>query len=120
MKIFFISVMYLLISSCYVYSPSFQYESSSVGVYSDGRLNVISSSEAKSGESPALKNKCGEIKIPNIGPIPSRPSPEAINAAQNQHDVDILLTDYIKELKAYIKKQQTALETIMTIHKKDC
>ncbi len=120
MKIFFISVMYLLISSCYVYSPSFQYETSSVGVYSDDRLNVIASSETKAGAASVQKSKCSTLKIPNLGPIPSRPSPEAINAAQNQHDVDILLTDYIKELKAYIKKQQTALETIVTIHKKDC
>lgn len=125
MKFIFILTTYLLISSCYVYSPRF------VNVEFDYNLNakfetdkkidaIIEEPKIEIMEKEVIKFKCNKFNLPKPLEIPLPPTSFQIKNAKTQADLDLLLVEHINKLKAFIVKERERIEIEYSKYIKDC
>lgn len=112
MRWFLLLTSYLLITSCYVYAPNFNYR---VATVQEIKTNYSPTeiSTPRTNMAGKVTIKCSK-EIPTFNTkMPRRPTQEELEAAVDHKAVDLLLVTYINSLKDYIIKQKAFYDNVL-------
>lgn len=120
MNFLFILATYLLVSSCYVYSPEYNYRFALINDSNNEHTTLGTTDIKPVAPLKVVTAGCKPGDFTALGAIPKPPSEAEINSAASQKDIDLLLVKYIKELRLYIDRQNYAISAYVAKLKDEC